>query len=241
MRRDGSQKVTKKGKPVVLRVTTSDKSQPLPNQKCGKCGKEIFVGSPYKWIKPKSGPYGGRLMVRCSTCPSWNVWEYSSSLSARIAQISHNAWAAFPDDASSTDEIQSWLDETADEVQSLSEEKAESAQNIEDGFGHETSTSAELTEVAESLEGWAEEIRGTDIPELPDPEDVDCEECDGSGEVIDTDSEEEAETTKDTPMVPCDECHGNGTITPEDLSDEEMSEWLEEVKEACGIVEESPV
>lgn len=69
------QKTTKRGLPVFMKVTEADKSQPLPNRTCGKCGREIEVGQPCKHISPKSGPYGGRTLFRCDGCPNWHVWE----------------------------------------------------------------------------------------------------------------------------------------------------------------------
>lgn len=106
MRKDGTQKVTKHGKEVFRVLTTEDKSQPKPNRTCDKCGTEIKVGDPYKWIAPKSGPYGGHKRFRCGTCPAWQVWEYSSSFSARISQLQHEAEATLGD-ATGFDDLRS--------------------------------------------------------------------------------------------------------------------------------------
>lgn len=43
MGRNGEQKTSKRG-PVFMRVTEADKSKPLPNLKCEKCGIEIKPG-----------------------------------------------------------------------------------------------------------------------------------------------------------------------------------------------------
>jgi len=180
--RNGKQRVTKTGRPIFMSVTVADKTKPLPNYKCGKCGCEIKVGDPYKHITPKSGPYGGRTMRRCASCPQWQVWEYSSSLSARVAEISHDFWNEV-DNASDADEVQECLNSAAERVREIAEEKREGASNIEDGFGHSTYQSDELNDVADQLDSWADDIESADIPDYPEAEEHDCDDCEGSGEV----------------------------------------------------------
>src|SRR5690606_7844042 len=126
--------------------------------KCDNCGVEIKVGDPYKWIAPKSGPYGGTKRYRCSSCPTWQVWEYSSSLSARIAQIEHEANEAFAQ-AKCIEDLEGARDAAADAIQELADEQREKADNIEDGFGHETQMSEELRQQGDDLEAWADEVR----------------------------------------------------------------------------------
>lgn len=179
-KRTGEQKVSKRG-PQYLRVTENDLSRPKPPETCGKCQTTIEVGMPYKHITPKSGPYGGRRMVRCASCPSWQVWEYSSSLSARTAEIAHNFEQEI-DGADDPDSITSALSSAADSIREIAEEKRESASNIEEGFGHSTSMSEELESVADELDSWADEVEQADIPDLPEPEEQDCEQCEGGGE-----------------------------------------------------------
>lgn len=245
LRKDGTPKTNKHGVPTVVRLTHADKTQPLPNHKCGKCGVEITPGSPYKWIKPKSGPYGGTMLVRCATCPQWDIWDYSSSLTALLAQVSHDAFSAL-DGADDPDAVQAILDDAANAVRDIAAQKQESADNIEDGFGHATYQSDELAEVASSLESWADDIEGTDIPELPEAEDQDCDECSGTGKVenpdYDPDAEVSDEEMPEDEEVDCDECGGTGIIEADgDPSDEQMDEWRNEVQEILAIVDESPV
>lgn len=178
--KDGQQKVTKRGAPVFLSVTVADKSKPLPPRKCGSCHQEIQVGSPYKHISPRSGPYGGHTLYRCDICPNWHVWEYSSSLSARLSEIEYDFSNAI-DEVESEDDVQSALDEAAERVREIAQEKGESADNIEEGFQHETYQSQELREQSESLESWADEISSATIPDFPEPEEADCEVCEGNG------------------------------------------------------------
>jgi hypothetical protein len=178
--KNGKQRVTKKGQPIFLSVTVADKTKPLPNRKCGKCSKEITVGSPYKHISPRSGPYGGHTLYRCASCPDWHVWEYSSSLSARVAEISYD-FSQEADGWDSSDAVQDSLTSTAERVREIAQEKEESADNIESGFQHETQMSQELRDVSEQLNSWADEIEGAEIPDYPEPEEDDCDECEGNG------------------------------------------------------------
>lgn len=238
MRANGTQKVTKTGKPVVVRVTQADKSQPKPNRKCGKCGVEITVGSPYKWIKPKSGPYGGHLMVRCEACPTWQVWDYSSSMSAQLAQIAYELPST--DDANSPDDVEQILADAAQAVRDIADQKQESADNIEEGFGHTTYQSEELADIASSLNDWADEIEGADVPELPEPEATECPECQGAGEIENPDWADDTDDDVDE-YLPCDDCEGTGEVVGDDPTDEQMDEWRSECQDVLGIVDDCPV
>lgn len=181
MRKDGTQKVTKRGQPVFMRVTREDRSKPKPLLTCDHCGRPIELGTPYKHITPKSGPYGGHQRNRHEACPTWQVWDYSSSLSAQTAQIEHDFNEGLTG-VTDESEVQSLLDDAAQAVRDIAEEKRQSAQNIEDGFGHATSTSDDLNQVADDLDSWADEIEGASIPELPeheaDPDDPDADDGD---------------------------------------------------------------
>lgn len=234
--RDGEkvQKVSKRG-PVFLSLTVSDKSQPLPNRKCDSCHKEIEVGQAYKHISPKSGPYGGQTRTRHETCPNWQVWEYSSSLSARIAQIQHEGETGIPQDSDEPEDYTSHAESVADEIEGLADEKQESADNIEEGFGHATSSSEELAEQADALHEWADEVRDVEVPDLPEPEEQDCEECDGTGKVEVENPDYDPETDADDMEFitePCGECDGSGQVTPDEPTDEQMAEWREQAAEA---------
>jgi hypothetical protein len=220
--RTGEQKVTKRGRPVFLRVTERDLERPLPMPNCDypDCKhetREIKVGEPYKWIEPS----GQRVRNRHADCPSWNVWEYSSSLSARIAQIQND-----DPEGDSPEDFQSWAAEKAEEIRGLAEEKRESASNIEDGFGHATYQSDELNETADSLEQWADDVENVEVPDLPEPEEQDCDDCHGSG----VNGGEE-----------CPTCSGTGTVTPEDPTEEQMADWEQEAIEAVrNVLDEAP-
>jgi hypothetical protein len=220
---DGTPKLTKRGDRITMRHTVADKTKPLPNEICDKCGVEIKPGDGYKWIQPKSGPFGGRRMVRCATCPAWHRWEYSSSLDARIEELVYNACASKFD---SVDDVEQILNDAAEAVRELASEKEESAQNIEDGFGHPTSASEELTEIASSLEAWADELEATDCPDYPEPEEGECEDCCGTGELE---------------VAHCVACGGSGIFTPDEPTDDQVAVWQDEVIDAISAALDSPL
>jgi chromosome segregation ATPase len=150
------------------------------------------------------------------------IWEYSNSLSARIAEIDFNARNAIGgvDDKDAAIGV---LSETADSIRELADEKQESAQSLEDGFGHSTSQSEELAQQAEDLTAWASEVENAEIPDDPDPEEVDCETCDGTGQII-----EEGD---------CPDCDGQGH--PDEATEEQLDTWRDEVTSALETVLDS--
>ena len=180
LRKDGTPKTTKKGKSITRRVTVADKTNPLPNHKCDKCGTEIKVGDPYKWIAPKSGPYGGTKKFRCASCPDWHLWDYNFSRGAQVARIQYeysNEIAAADD----VESIRSALESAANEIEGLGDEAEESANNIVDGFGHETYQSEELMQQAEDLRSWAQELAEWE-PEGEEPTEDDLDLPDDAGD-----------------------------------------------------------
>lgn len=254
---------TKRGATVTRqRVTVADKNQPLPPLRCDFPGcptHEILPGEAYKWIKPKSGPYGGSQRNRHESHPSWNVWEYSSSLSARTAQISHEAWETINSTEFDTaEDVTSVLSDVAEQIRELAEEKREGAQNIEDGFGHPTSQSEELESIAEELDSWADDVENADVPELPEPDPVDCAECEGEGDkevgcadcqatgvIEDTEGNVTGDCTtcggdgKGTEQ--CEACEGTGQVEGEEPTEEQMEAWREEVDQVLSVVDDCPV
>lgn len=217
-KRVATTRVNKHGGPVMLSITEPDKSQPTPNDQCESCSAEILPGQPYKWVQPKNG---GRR-TRCGDCPTWQPWDLSSALWARIAQIQDGFDVS---DVDNPDDVRAALGEMAEEIRGLAEEKRESQSNIEDGFGHPTSQSDELGETADSLESWADDIDNADVPELPEPE-----EC-----------ENEFHSTEDEGE--CEDCGGTAD-SPNVLDEptyEQMGEWHNAIDEACSVTEESPV
>lgn len=228
MGRNGEQKSSKRGL-TFMTVTVADKSRPLPDLTCESCRKTIPVGAPHKHVSPKSGPYGGHKRIRCGTCPSWQVWDLSNSLSARLAQIAHEAELAFDDGEITTpDDVQEILASAAESIRELAAEKQESAQNIEDGFGHSTEKSDELADIADQLESWADDVENADVPDAPEEDEYPDHEFEQNEE-----DEDDAECAVDG----CTKEESEHETTME----EAMETWRDEARSALDVVNESPV
>jgi hypothetical protein len=227
----GEQRTTKRGRQVFMKKTAEDRTQPpLPDYECDSCRNPILPGTPYKHISPKSGPYGGRKRTRHEGCPTWQVWEYSSSLNARLAQVEHDfVTEVSKADMTTEDGVQGALDDAANAIREIVGEKRDAADNIEQGFGHPTTQSEELEQLADDLESWADDIEAATIPEVPEPEEEDCDDC-VSGVVEDDGEESDCET-----------CGGSGQVTGDEPTDAQMEEWRDEVIGELTIVGECPV
>lgn len=140
-----------------------------PQPVCEVCKTTIEVGMPHKNVSVRQGSFSV-LRIRCVNEPDWKPWEVSSSLSARLEEVSYNFWQALGSAYESEDDVRSALSEAAEAIREIAEEKRDSAQNIEYGFGHSTWQSDELNETADSLDSWADEVENLYIP---DPEDAD--------------------------------------------------------------------
>lgn len=197
---------------------------PKPLNTCDMCAKEIEVGAPYKHMSIKTGPISSRTLIRCDVCPPWQVWEYSNSTSARIAKILDDTNGALWN-AETEDDASGALSETADAIRELAQEKRESAQNMEDGFGHSTSLSEELTDLADQLDEWAYTLENATVPDFPDPADAECETCDGKGT-----GGEDTDT--------CPDCEGTGH--PAEVTEVQIDEWRTELTELSEL-DDSPV
>lgn len=240
--KDGSPKMTsaKRGRtprPITITKTERDLTKPLPPlwcdfPRCTITDQEIRPGQAYKWIKPKSGPYGGHQRNRHAEHPSWQVWEYSHSLSANVARIEHDATSAV-DLAEDESGVEDALNEAAEAIRELAEQKREGASNIEDGFGHATYQSEELERQADDLDGWADEVEGTDVEALDQfncsngctDGQATCDTCNGEGNV------------EGDPCDECDECGEKGCDwcdgTGYDLEDARNC-WAMAVADALG-------
>jgi hypothetical protein len=168
-KRTGEQLKTKHGALRWQRQTVRDTTKPLPMPRCDYCGKEIAVGSAYRIVKLR---FGARY--RHAEHPSWQPWDLSSAMWARIAQVVDGAEKALNDwSGEDTSEVESILADAASEMEGLAEEREESAENMEQGFGHETEKSTELREHADNIRDYASELEnwswsGDDRPDEGD-------------------------------------------------------------------------
>lgn len=250
------QKTTKRGTPVFRTVTAPDKTQPLPLHECDfkNCPEPtIDVGTSYKHRTVKTGPTSSRTYTRHESCPDWNTWDYSNSLSARVAHIVFDAQSEIAA-ATETGEVESALASAAEEVREIAEEKRAAAANMEEGFGGATTQSEELAEQADALEEWADALAAADIPDK-----TECPECDGDGETDCVVCEslateecpdcngdgkidgEECETCTGDGTVDCSECDGTGSTSCESCEDGyDFDTWREAADEAAAVLDEAP-
>jgi hypothetical protein len=76
MRRNGEPKTNKAGRAIVRRLTVEDKTQPLPNRRCSKCGTEIAVGDSYRWWSNRApGMRSGMKTIRCAKSECYPTWS----------------------------------------------------------------------------------------------------------------------------------------------------------------------
>jgi DnaJ-class molecular chaperone len=126
-------------------------------------------------------------------------------------------------------------------VRDLAEEKRESAQNIENGFGHPTYQSEELTQQADDLETWADDIEQAEVPALVDypcdscqgEGESDCDACNGEGTITDQTDEDR----------PCGDCEGTGQQLCEDCDADHLDPdaWREAIDSEVTVMDEVPL
>jgi hypothetical protein len=241
-KRTGKPKVTKTGREVTMKVTVADKSQPLPELSCDFPGctindGKIAVGTAYKHITPKSGPYGGRQRNRHEEHPNWNVWEYSSSLSAMVAQAQSNGGDSIANLAE-VDDFESVRDDLASMAQELLDEKQESLDNMPEGLGE----GSMLAEQVEALESWVQEIESAEAPDEPEAEFVTKWFVTGPDEQSlneeGFDDEDEAQQALSAFLAEHeDESEDDWSVDSEEtdeegeVSEEDLEEWLDQARE----------
>jgi hypothetical protein len=179
-KKDGTPKTNRRGEPVTQRVTRADRSQPLPNRKCGRCGAEIQVGEGYYWWANKlPGSRSGYKQIRCSEHPP-TLAERTPGRAGQWMQMEEGFGKQIADTDSYTEdgEFSGLAQDIASEIRSFGEEFTESAENMESGFGHETEQSTELRERGDRIIEAADEIEGMDFDPSPEKGDEDEDETD---------------------------------------------------------------
>ena len=116
--------------------------------KCRVCSKEINVGDPYKWAKPR---YGSKVVV-CSGCQITASMTSSSKLVA--------VWEAQEALSFSEDDLEA----IAADLRSLAETAREVGQEYQDSCDNQreyfpdSETAQENEDKAQGLDGWADEL-----------------------------------------------------------------------------------
>jgi len=223
--------------PAVTHVKKSQKPQT-----CEKCGKKIPVGSSYKHCSPRAHRAArGYKRIRCDSCPSWRPSELTSSgaLSALYGAQESAEDALDEWDGESIDDVRSILEDCASGIREAAETYRESAQNIEDGFGHSTSTSEDLVAKADNLESGADEVESVDLDDFDDEPDADVQEealrsvLDGMNVVVPDEIEPlliDAMLEWARKLEDWDEATLAAAV--ENLMDDKRSDWADEVRDA---------
>lgn len=157
------------------RVNTVAKAR-TDQGKCRACGDELPAGAAYRWIKPR---YGSKV-VRClkAECRFRSSDLTSSDKLARVYSAQETLEDAIAGwDGEDGEDVKQALTDAAEEIRDVASEYESSADSIESAFSS-SSTADECREKAEALESWADEIEsaGDEIPDRPEPEDVDADE-----------------------------------------------------------------
>lgn len=176
-RRDGSLRTNKRGAVVTARVTREDRTQPLPNRKCGRCSKEIKPGDSYYWWANKlPGAGSGYKQIRCAEHPP-TIQERTPGRAGQLMGL-QSEWENELSACQSVEDLEAARDSIAGQIRDFGQEYVDSADNMESGFGHETYQSQELREKGEAIDSIADEVEQIDVEEF-DEDEVDVEDYEG--------------------------------------------------------------
>lgn len=233
MKRDGvTPKTNKNGRAITRRVTVADKTQPLADRKCGKCGDAIPVGSGYRWWANKlPGSSFSQKSIRCMKSECYpKPWDMTPGRAGELMRAEAELDEALSGNFEELGDVESAMEAFAGTVREIGEGLIESADNIESGFEHETYQSQELRERGDNLINQADELESTDFDDPPEMSDFEgeckenCPECDGEGEIT-PEGEEEPET--------CATCNGSGEVDDESAAEQAYADAMEEWRDDC--------
>jgi hypothetical protein len=155
-------------------VASARKTKDGERPTCYTCQEPIGVGQAYAWNQPSRFSRRYQWHQSCKA-PNPSMLESNDKRAAAMAAF-EDAYEALSgltfeeykeDEESLKGDLQGILDGCADGVREAAEMWRESASNIEDGFGHATSTSDEMEEHADTYESVADEVEqcGNEIDE----------------------------------------------------------------------------
>ncbi|KKK54272.1 hypothetical protein LCGC14_3086400 [marine sediment metagenome] len=144
--------------------------------RCGKCGTPILVGDPYRHASPRAHlATAGIKMVRCikATC-AFKTSDLTTSKMSGVYATQEDLQLAIDGDFTPADVLNS-LQEAAEAVRAVGKEYREGATNIEDGFGHETMQSQEMTEKADALDEYADALENVSLDDADEFDELESE------------------------------------------------------------------
>lgn len=136
----------------MAKITTINKSRKI--QTCGKCHKEIPVGSSYL----KAEPYMRPVMVRCTTCGLKWYETSSSDYIQTMGELTENWSESYSVDESGLESLVSDIEQWRDDLQERLDNMPEQLQ--------EADTGTMLQERIEGLESALSELESIDVESL---------------------------------------------------------------------------
>jgi uncharacterized protein YukE len=146
-------------------VASARKTKGGERPTCYTCQEPIGVGQAYAWNQPSRFSRRYQWHQDCPA-PNPSVLETNEKRSTALAAfedaydaLSNLTFVAYNDDVEAfMADLQGILDQCAEGVREAAELWRESANNIEDGFGHATSTSDEMNDHADTYDSVADEV-----------------------------------------------------------------------------------
>lgn len=134
---------------------------------CSVCGKPVLAGFPYKWVQLKTSPRSSRRLVAHDGCRFRPSQLTTSEIKGTLYDAQEEAQDRLAQwDGLDVNELKSIQEDAAAAIREAADMAREKADNIESGFGHSTMQSEELSERADAIEGWADEIENVDLEEF---------------------------------------------------------------------------
>ena len=215
-----------------MKVTNVAKAQKDTGRTCLGCRQPIVKGEAYKFFTP----YRAGKVCRHEACGSFKQSELASNdkLSTLYAAIEDAQDELNETVINSLDDLMSISDTLVASIKEVAEMYQESASAIEDGFGHSTSQSEEMSDNASTLEDFANDVESAinDIDEFD--EDSRIEEFDES---IEDDVEFDAAN-----FASIEEQAQAINEAREAFLDEKRTEWVQEAVDAFeNVLSECPL
>lgn len=157
-RKDGTPKLGRGGQPMIRHLTTPNHDQPLPNYKCGKCGAEIQVGSPYRYWEPYFRSSAKAIRCMKSTCsPKMSELESSNLSEAYAAQETALAdLDGLSGDPGETSDVTSIVETFGEALTDLAAQYREADEQFGGGGSTQSGETADALETsADELSSWS--------------------------------------------------------------------------------------
>ena len=172
-KRTGEQKVGRGGRAMTKRVSVRDTSRPLPLLKCGKCGDEIAVGSPYRWFTVGFRSHYKQIRCTKSACTPRESERESSGIRAEILgaiEDFNDTMAGFDSSGITVSDVEAAVQSVGEAFRSAADQWREADEQFGGGGNTESGERADTAESgADELESWGSSLN--DEPDYDECED----------------------------------------------------------------------